>query len=166
MTIIEFFPILAKIMGEGSFNEKFGSMCLSWLDDNVFAIRESTMKILQQLTIILGTKWAEKNVLPKLLSYQMHTNYLFRMTPLFCLPLLAPHLSQECVEKTIVPFILNQVADKVPNIRFNIARALKLIAPYVKNSGLSSAISKALNQLSMDQDPDVKYNAAKSTIIA
>ena len=39
MTIIEYFPILAKIMGEVSFNESFGPMCLSWLDDNVFAIR-------------------------------------------------------------------------------------------------------------------------------
>jgi serine/threonine-protein phosphatase 2A regulatory subunit A len=39
LTIIEYFPILAKIMGETSFTEKFGVMCLSWLDDNVFAIR-------------------------------------------------------------------------------------------------------------------------------
>ncbi len=39
MTIIEYLPILAKIMGEGPFNERFGAMCLSWLDDNVFAIR-------------------------------------------------------------------------------------------------------------------------------
>ncbi len=41
LTIIEYFPLLAKIMGEASFNERFGPMCLSWLDDNVFAIRYS-----------------------------------------------------------------------------------------------------------------------------
>lgn len=39
LTIIEHFPILAKIMGESAFTERFGNMCLSWLDDNVFAIR-------------------------------------------------------------------------------------------------------------------------------
>ncbi len=39
LTIIEYFPILAKIMGEAAFTERFGTMCLSWLDDNVFAIR-------------------------------------------------------------------------------------------------------------------------------
>lgn len=39
LTIIEYFPILAKIMGEAAFSERFGAMCLSWLDDSVFAIR-------------------------------------------------------------------------------------------------------------------------------
>lgn len=39
MAIIELFPILAKIMGEAAFSERFSPMCLSWLDDNVFAIR-------------------------------------------------------------------------------------------------------------------------------
>lgn len=92
----------------------------------------------------------------------MHTNYLFRMTPLFAIPMLAPHLSQEAIEKTVVPFILNQIADKVPNIRFNIAKALKSISAYVKNPALYSAITKALAQLASDQDADVKYNASKS----
>ena len=115
------------------------------------------MKNLKQLTIVLGSKWAEKSVLPKLVSYQMHTNYLFRMTPLFAIPLLIPYLSQTSIEKTIVPFFLNQTADKVPNIRFNVAKGLKLVEPYVKNSSLLSAISKALTQLSSDTDFDVKY---------
>ena len=169
MTIIEYFPILAKIMGEAAFNERFGLMCLSWLDDNVFAIRyklllttrEAAMKNIQQLAIVLGSKWAEKQALPKLLSYQMHTNYLFRMTPLFAVPLLVPHVSQECVEKTIVPFMLNQIADKVANIRFNIAKGLKSIAPRVKNAALQSAITKALSQLASDSDPEVRYYASK-----
>lgn len=124
------------------------------------------MKNLQQLTIILGSKWAEKNVLPKLLSYQMHTNYLFRMTPLFAVQMLVPHLSQEGIEKIIVPFMLNQIADKVPNIRFNIAKGLKVVAPYVKNSSLQTAITKALTQLSSDPDLDVKYFSSKSYTVA
>ena len=164
MTIIEYFPILAKIMGEAAFTDRFGTMCLSWLDDNVFAIREAAMRNLQQLTIVLGSKWAEKNAIPKLLSYQMHTNYLFRMIPLFALPMLVAHLSQECVEKTVVPFLLNQVADKVPNIRFNIAKGLKAVAPFVKNASLQTAITKALSQLTADTDGDVRYYSSKYNI--
>ncbi len=166
MTIIEHFPILAKIMGESAFTERFGAMCLSWLDDNVFAIREASMRNLQQLTMVLGSKWAEKSMLPKLLGYQTHTNYLFRMTPLFAVPCLVPHLSQTCVEKTVVPFLLNQVADRVANIRFNVAKGLKVVAPYVKNPSLQSAITKALAQLSSDSDADVKYFSSKYEVMA
>ena len=119
------------------------------------------MKNLQQLTAVLGAKWAEKQVLPKLLSYQMHTNYLFRMIPLFAVPMLVPQLPQVYVEKTLVPFFLNQIADKVPNIRFNVAKGLKVIAPYVKNTSLQSAITKALAQLTSDPDLEVKYFSSK-----
>ena len=161
MTVMEYFPILAKIMGETLFQERFGTLCLSWLDDNVFAVRECAMKNIKELTAVLGSKWAEKYALPKLLSYQMHANYLFRMTPLFAIPMLAPYMSQTSIEKTIVPFILNQIADKVPNIRFNVAKGLKTIAPFVKNASLQSAIGKALGQLAVDTDADVKYYSTK-----
>ncbi len=119
------------------------------------------MKNLQQLSAVLGTKWAEKSVLPKLLAYQTHTNYLFRMTPLFAVPLLAPQLSQTCIEKTVVPFLLNQVADRVANIRFNVAKGLKVVSPYVKSPSLHSAITKALSQLATDSDADVKYFSSR-----
>ena len=157
LTIIDYSTIMAKIMSEKLFQEQFGSLCLSWLDDNVFAIREAGIKNLKELTAVLGSSWAEKYVLPKLLGYQSHSNYLLRMTPLFALPLLAPQLSQSALEKTVVPFILNQVADKVANIRFNVARSLKAIAPLIKNSSLQAAVNKTLTQLSFDPDPEVKY---------
>jgi serine/threonine-protein phosphatase 2A regulatory subunit A len=64
MTIIEYFPILAKIMGETAFNDRFGPMCLSWLDDNVFAIREAAMKNLQQLTQVFRLEMAREKSLP------------------------------------------------------------------------------------------------------
>ena len=173
MTIMEYFPTLAKIMGEGAFTDSFGTMCLSWLDDNVYAIRyiqirecyrEYAVKNMVQLTAVLGGKWAEKYAVPKLLSYQMNTNYLFRMTPLFALPLLVAYLPQTCVEKTVVPYILNQIVDKVPNIRVNVAKGLKLIFPHVKNPSLQSAISKAFTQLAADSDADVRYFASKCEV--
>jgi serine/threonine-protein phosphatase 2A regulatory subunit A len=124
------------------------------------------MRNLQQLTMVLGAKWAEKNIMPKLLGYQMHTNYLFRMIPLFAVPMLVPLLTQTYVEKTVVPFFLNQITDKVPNIRFNVAKGLKVIAPYVKNASLQSAITKALTQLTSDPDLEVKYFSSKYEVPA
>ncbi len=123
--------------------------------------REAAIKNLKELTGVLGSKWAEKTVIPKLFAYQTNTNYLFRLMPLFALPKLVPELSQDSVEKVVVPFLLNQTGDKVPNIRFNIAKALRAISPYVKSPSLQSAIAKALSQLAADSDQDVRYYSSK-----
>lgn len=162
MTVIDYSIIMAKIMGEKLFQEKFGTLCLSWLDDNVYAIRESAIKTIKEVTAILGSKWAEKFVLPKLFSYQTHSNYLFRMSPLFAISLIAPLLSQEAIEGKVMPFVLNQMADKVPNIRFNVAKCLKVMTPLLKNESLKAAAMKALTQLGSDSDFDVRYHSAKS----
>lgn len=162
MTVIDYSIIMAKIMGEKLFQEKFGNLCLSWLDDNVYAIREAALKNLKEITAILGSKWAEKYVLPKLFSYQSRSNYLFRMNPLFAISLIAPLLSQEVLEEKVMPFVLNQMADKVPNIRFNVGKCLKVMIPLIKNESLKSAAMKALTQLGSDPDFDVRYFSAKS----
>lgn len=163
MMIIGYSTIMAKIMGEKLFQDCFGPLCLSWLDDSVFAIREAAIVNLKELTAVLGPKWAEKYVLPKLISYQTHANYLFRMTPLFAIPILAPLLNQSTLESKVIPFVLNQMADKVPNIRFNVAKCLKAMNPLVKNESLKNAMSKALTQLTSDSDSEVKYYSAKTT---
>ncbi len=121
---------------------------------------------MQQLAAVLGGKWAEKHVLPKLLAYQVHNNYLFRLIPYFALPPLLPHLSPECVEKVVAPFLLEGVKDKVPNVRFNVAKALKAAGTCVKTAPTQSAFTKALAQLAADPDSDVRYFAAKPTLPA
>jgi len=53
------------------------------LSDNIFSIREAALGNLRQLTEIFGVTWATKYVIPQLLSLQVNSNYLHRLTPLF-----------------------------------------------------------------------------------
>jgi len=161
MNILNNVSTIAKVIGTTIFQEKFSSLYLSNLDDSVFAVREATIKNLKGLVDILGVDWIESHAFHKLLSYKTHTNYLYRLNPLFAIFILAPALSKDFLEKTITPFILNQVADKIPNIRFNVAKCLKVLSPLIKNVSLQSAIGKALSQLASDFDPEVKYFASK-----
>ena len=39
--IIEYIPLLATQLGKPFFDEQLSNLCLSWLGDNVFSIRES-----------------------------------------------------------------------------------------------------------------------------
>ena len=85
MAIIENIPVLANQLGVAFFDEKLGNLCLSWLGDTVFAIREAATNNLRKLVEVFGSDWAKKMVFPKLLEMSKNTNYIFRMTTVFCL---------------------------------------------------------------------------------
>merc|ERR1719444_750766 len=40
LAIIQFMPLLAKQLGVEMFNEQLSSLCLRWLSDSVFSVRE------------------------------------------------------------------------------------------------------------------------------
>jgi serine/threonine-protein phosphatase 2A regulatory subunit A len=163
MNIVDHVLIMARVMEKPIFQDKFESLYLLNLDDNAFAVREATIKNLKELAGILGVGWIEKYAFSKLLSYNTHTNYLYRLNPLFAIALLAPILTQDFLEKSIAPFVLNQIVDKIPNIRFNVAKCLRILLPLIKNASLQSAIEKALSQLAADPDSEVKYYASLNT---
>ena len=52
-------PLLASQLGAAYFNEKLGGMCIDWLKDCVFAIREAAITNLRKLIEVLGAEWAE-----------------------------------------------------------------------------------------------------------
>lgn len=54
-------------MGESAFTEKFGTLTMNWLNDNVYSIRMEALKAIDKLGQALGTKWLEKTIMPKLL---------------------------------------------------------------------------------------------------
>jgi serine/threonine-protein phosphatase 2A regulatory subunit A len=83
--IIEYIPLLAKQLGVAFFDEQLGNLCMSWLGDNVFSIREAATINLKKLTEVFGVDWAKQAIVPKVLQMGAHPNYLYRMTTIFAI---------------------------------------------------------------------------------
>lgn len=78
--IIEYIPLLATQLGRPFFDEQLSTLCLSWLGDTVFSIREAATINLKKLTEVFGVEWAKNVIVPKVLAMANHPNYLYRMT--------------------------------------------------------------------------------------
>jgi serine/threonine-protein phosphatase 2A regulatory subunit A len=72
------------MQGVTFFNEKLSGLCMAWLGDPVFSIREAATSNLKKLIQVFGVDWAKQNMIPKVIALAQHTNYLYRMTTLFC----------------------------------------------------------------------------------
>jgi len=53
------------------------------LSDKVYSVREIGVGCVKDLIEALGSQWAERQLLPKLLLIQGNSNYLYRMTIIF-----------------------------------------------------------------------------------
>lgn len=78
--IIEYIPLLANQLGKPFFDEQLGNLCMSWLGDTVYSIREAATVNLKKLTEVFGVDWAKVAIVPKVMGMGSHPNYLFRMT--------------------------------------------------------------------------------------
>ena len=85
LAIIEYIPLLAGQLGPEFFDEKLGNLCMTWLGDSVFSIREAATINLKKLTQVFGSDWAQVHIIPKVLALYSHPNYLYRMTTLFAI---------------------------------------------------------------------------------
>jgi serine/threonine-protein phosphatase 2A regulatory subunit A len=85
LAIIEYIPLLASQLGVSFFDEKLSSLCMGWLGDTVFSIREAATKNLKKLTEVFGPEWASEAIIPKVMAMGNHPNYLYRMTTCFAI---------------------------------------------------------------------------------
>lgn len=160
LAIIEYIPLLGSQLGIQFFDEKLSNLCLTWLGDNVFAIREAAALNIKKLAEVFGTEWAKNNIIPKVLSLYTHPNYLYRMTTLFSIGQLATVVGGDVTISVMLPLVIRMVKDPVPNIRFNAAKTLHTLVPLLDGTVVQSQIKPALNQLYDDSDRDVKYYAS------
>lgn len=72
--IIEYMPLLAGQLGQEFFDEKLNSLCMTWLMDHVFAIREAATNNLRKLVDQFGAEWAENTIIPKVSTVFSSTN--------------------------------------------------------------------------------------------
>jgi serine/threonine-protein phosphatase 2A regulatory subunit A len=78
--IIEYIPLLATQLGRAFFDEQLANLCMSWLGDTVYSIREAATTNLKKLTEVFGVEWARTQIVPKVVNMGSHPNYLYRMT--------------------------------------------------------------------------------------
>lgn len=83
LAIIQHLPLLASQLGVQFFDEKLSDLCMGWLGDTVFSIREASTQNLKKLTEVFGVEWANEQIVPKVVAMGGHPNYLYRMTTCF-----------------------------------------------------------------------------------
>lgn len=127
--MVEQFPVLAKQLGEAFFVDKLNPICITWLSDSIYSIREAAINNVKLLTEIFGAQWAVQHVIPKLLSLHVDKNYLHRLTPLFGMSALSTAVPADIIRRMFLPVILALHQDQVPNIRMNVAKTIQHIYP-------------------------------------
>jgi serine/threonine-protein phosphatase 2A regulatory subunit A len=164
LAIIEYMPLLAEQLGVKVFEEKLNQLCMQWLVDNVYAIREAAAANLRNLVQKFGSDWARVAILPKVLSMANDVNYLHRMTTLFTVNLLGEVCSKEVIVETMLPVVLKLATDPVANVKFNVAKTLTKLAPHVPPNIVQGDIIPCLQSLAKDEDVDVTYFAHESLL--
>ena len=104
MAIIDSIPKLASQLGVAFFDEKLRDMCLGWLQDCVFAIREAAIANVCRLVEVFGMEWGQQQIIPQVFAAHTHTNYLYRMTVLYAMPVLAPTVGADFLAGTMLPW--------------------------------------------------------------
>jgi serine/threonine-protein phosphatase 2A regulatory subunit A len=163
LAIIEYIPLLADQLGVEFFDEKLGFLCMTWLGDCVFSIREAATNNLKKLTEVFGVEWAQNNIIPKVLALYTHPNYLYRMTTLFAISVLAEVKGmKEVIQNSMLPLVIRMADDPVPNIRFNVAKTLHTLIKYLDANVVQTKVKPCLSKLYEDKDRDVKFYAAQA----
>jgi serine/threonine-protein phosphatase 2A regulatory subunit A len=85
LAIIEYIPLLASQLGVKFFDEKLATLCMGWLGDTVFSIREAATHNLKKLTEVFGVDWASEAIIPRIMAMGTNPNYLYRMTTCFAI---------------------------------------------------------------------------------
>ena len=95
------FSLSLLFQGPEFFDEKLSSLCMSWLTDHVFAIREAATNNLKKLVEKFGRDWAQNTVIPKVIQLARDQNYLYRMTCLFAINVGIPVLIDSYTRKVV-----------------------------------------------------------------
>jgi len=159
LAIIEYIPLLAQQLGVEFFNSKLCGLCLGWLSDCVYAIRKAATQNLYKLTVVFGTAWAQTHIFPKIKELMKSTNYLYRVTPLSAVAILAPAFTQAEVATHLLPLVLECTQDPIANIRLNACKTAAKLIPSLEASITTASVKPGLTKLLDDKDNDVRHFA-------
>ncbi|KAH6820747.1 protein phosphatase 2A subunit A3 [Perilla frutescens var. hirtella] len=101
LVFIEYIPLLAS-RGVGFFNDKLGALCMHWLQDKVYSIREVAANNLKGLAEEFGPEWAMQHIVPQVLNMLTNPHCLYLITILQKILLLAMVMGSEITCSNLV----------------------------------------------------------------
>ena len=137
-----------------------------WLDDPVWAVRETSVDALKRLIRQFGTVLANSLIVPAFFSLSKHRNYLRRITFLYALSATCSVVSVDTLRSQYLPILNSLAADPIANVRLNVAKTLQTMVPVLLTSELKDSLAQViipiLQGLQRDADVDVHDFATRA----
>jgi len=159
LAVIEHIPLLARQLGRHVFDDEMHltALCLTWLGDCVWSVREASIINLKSLTDLYGEDWAQSAVVPEIIDlFKSSSNYLYRMTSLNAIGSLSEVLSKDIVEREFLPLVSDFACnDPIPNVRFCAARTLSSLVQYIGEERRKSDVVPVLEKMTSNEEKDI-----------
>ena len=154
----ETIPVFARIVKRKLFLESIMPICIKWLTDPVYAIRERSCKIMKRLYDIYKGEDFEKKLLNKISSMSKNDSYLIRITVVLLIKeFLVNEYELDFMEKRLFPYISKLSNDKIPNVRQACCSIIKKLARLSKNKDVIKECKSIIDELKQDKDIEVVY---------
>ena len=152
-------PVFARIVNKKLFFESIMPICLKWLTDPVYAIRQRACKIMVRLYDIFKGEDFEKQLLSKISSMAKSDSYLIRITAVILIRefLVDDYEIDDFMEKKLFPYISKLSDDKIPNVRQACSIAVKKLVRLSKNKDVVKECKSIIDELKKDKDMEVVY---------
>ena len=156
----EIIPTIAIIVDKKLFLENIMSICLKWLTDQVYVIRQNACKILKKIYGTCKSEDFKKKLLNKVGSMAKNESYLIRSTVVLLIKeFLKDEYELDFVEKKLFPILAKLSKDNISNVRQSCAQAVKKLVRLSKNKDVVKECKDIIDELKIDKDMEVVYSA-------
>ena len=154
----EIVPVFARIVNRKLFLDNIMPICIKWLTDAVYAIRQRACKIMKRLYDIFKGEDFEKKLLSKISSMAKSDSYLIRITVVLLIKeFLVDEYELDLMEKKLFPYISKLSNDKIPNVRQACSVVIKKLVRISKNKDVVKECKSIIDELKKDKDLEVVY---------
>ena len=154
----EIVPVFARIVNKKLFLESIMPICIKWLTDPVYAIRQNACKIMKRLYDIFKGEDFEKKLLSKISPMSKSESYLIRITVVMLIrEFLVDEFELDFLEKKLFPYIVKLSDDKIPNVRQACSVVIKKLMRLSKNKDVVKECKSIVEELKRDKDLEVVY---------
>ena len=155
--IINIIPLFAN---QKIFMKDIFPICLNYLTDHVYAIRDEGCKLLSDLYKDIRNIEFENKLIEKLDSMSNLTNYLFRNTCLIFIKYFIDKISNknyfDFFQNKLIFFLFKLSDDKISNVRMTCALIFNKIKKYnFTDRNKNEKIKNSIDKLKKDEDNDV-----------
>jgi serine/threonine-protein phosphatase 2A regulatory subunit A len=143
------------------FNEQLANLCLSWLNDSVFSIREAASVNLKKLVEVFGVDWARTEIIPKIMLMISQPSFNYRLTTTLAITVSTLHAMIRVSFFDFFFFLRRRGL-----FSHAVCSHLQAISQAVTSEVISEDLVPPLvNELCSDTIPNVRFNACKAVEI-